>query len=255
LLSDLVKLTCELNLRLCPIGFIIESIVLKGEYTSGPREGEPSVCKWFKSGSVYETTFFDLDIKAVDKAVKIIRAFNQGGFVNKTIRMNIPQVWTCQVQDYSEWSGRKTLVEPFIHNWEKFNSNSGWASNKGGWHEVMQALSHFSYHCSGGQFVLCDLQGGVYQDGVVLTDPVILSRSRSYGVTDLGSDGITSFFARHRCNSYCRSSWSKPRSPSATLPLRKGTTMQHVSTRHSRMLMTFPGKIESSDDYSSDDYY
>lgn len=30
------------------------------------------------------------------------------------------------------------------------------------WHDVMQALSHFSYHVSGGSLVLCDLQGIVY---------------------------------------------------------------------------------------------
>ena len=34
---------------------------------------------------------------------------------------------------------------------------------------------------------LRDLQGGVYRDGVVLSDPVILSRDRQYGVTDLGA--------------------------------------------------------------------
>lgn len=35
----------------------------------------------------------------------------------------------------------------------------------------MQALSHFSYHKTGGQLVLCDLQGGVLSRGrgVVLT--------------------------------------------------------------------------------------
>ena len=27
----------------------------------------------------------------------------------------------------------------------------------------LQALSHFSYHATGGKFVLCDLQGGVYK--------------------------------------------------------------------------------------------
>lgn len=33
------------------------------------------------------------------------------------------------------------------------------------WGEAMQALSHFSYHKSGGQFLLCDLQGGSYRNG------------------------------------------------------------------------------------------
>lgn len=40
-------------------------LVAKGCYTSGPRNGEASVCKWFKSGGVMEAKFFELDIKAV----------------------------------------------------------------------------------------------------------------------------------------------------------------------------------------------
>jgi hypothetical protein len=31
--------------------------------------------------------------------------------------------------------------------------------------QVMQALSHYSYHKSGGQMVLCDLQGGMLSRG------------------------------------------------------------------------------------------
>lgn len=53
------------------------------------------------------------------------------------------------------------LVEPYIEDFEKFNSNSGWAPVTGNlWSDVMQALSHFSYHNSGGQYLLCSLQGG-----------------------------------------------------------------------------------------------
>jgi len=40
------------------------------------------------------------------------------------------------------------------------------------WDKVMQALSHFTYHISGGEFVLCDLQGGLSSDGAIITDPV-----------------------------------------------------------------------------------
>jgi hypothetical protein len=35
--------------------------------------------------------------------------------------------------------------------------------------QVMQALSHYSYSKSGGQVVLCDLQGGLTSQGAVLT--------------------------------------------------------------------------------------
>jgi hypothetical protein len=65
------------------------------------------------------------------------------------------------------------------------------------------AASHFSYHVSAGQFVLCDLQGGVYSNAVVLVlIQSFLSRGKLYGVTDLGPRGISSFFSNHRCNEF-----------------------------------------------------
>ena len=98
----------------------------------------------------------------------------------------------------------------------------------------MQAISHYSYHCSGGNFVLCDLQGGIYSDGIVLTDPAVLSRSGGYGPTDLGAAGISSFFSSHKCNKFCRSSWQKPRDQNRYHNPTKGTTMErrnkHVPT-------------------------
>ena len=95
-------------------------------------------------------------------------------------------------------------TQPFINNYAKYNSNTGWADTRTPWPRVMQALSHFSYHITGGQMVLCDLQGGLCKGGTILTDPVIMSRTNSYGVTDLGPDGISNFFARHKCNEYCK---------------------------------------------------
>lgn len=78
---------------------------------------------------------------------------------------------------------------------------------------AMQALSHYSYHKTSGQFLLCDIQGGFDDDGAILSDPAILSRNMSYGVTDMGPEGISSFFALHRCNHYCDPNWSKPADP------------------------------------------
>ncbi|ATY62196.1 elongation factor 2 [Cordyceps militaris] len=194
----------------------------KGTYTSGPRSGQPCVHKWFKSGSVFSDDFFTLDIKAVDKALEFIDKFNELGIVAKTIKLNIPAVW-----HYSSGSreGEKILVEPFIRNYQKFNSNSGWTNDDDGWAEVMQALSHFSYHVSGGFYVLCDIQGGIYAREVVLSDPVILSRTRQFGVTDLGPPGISSFFNEHCCNNYCRPHWSRPAKTAQHFRPVSGTSM------------------------------
>ena len=193
--------------------------VAKGKYTRGARKGEPCVGKWFKTGHVVEARFFDPDIKAMKKALAIVHKWNGRRMIDKMVKVNIPEVWN------SRKSHTKVLVEPFILNYQKFNSNSGWADNKTHLPRVMQALSHFSYHVSAGEVVLCDLQGGVYDEAVVLTDPVILSRSRSYGITDLGKHGISSFFANHRCNEYCCSTWKKPTNTKRFYRARRGTSM------------------------------
>lgn len=209
--------------------------VARGSYISGSRQGEACVIKWFKTGAVYEADYFTLDIKAVDKALEIVNRFNELNIVSKMVKINVPQVWIFR-EGSGKWSGQHFLCEPFIQNYQKFNSNTGWNDDSAAWGEVMQALSHFSYHVSGGNFVLCDLQGGIYQREVVLSDPVILSRNRDYGVTDLGPQGISSFFSQHVCNNFCRSNWTQPTNPVRHFRPVPGTTMMRhsVPTRHSR---------------------
>ncbi|EEU38690.1 uncharacterized protein NECHADRAFT_83092 [Fusarium vanettenii 77-13-4] len=202
-------------------------------------QSQACVLKWFKTGAVFEADYFTLDIKAVDKALDIVNRFNELNMIDKDIKINVPGVWQFSDDSDDEWAGQKHLCEPFIQNYQKFNSNSGWNDDSRAWGEVMQALSHFSYHVSGGQFVLCDLQGGIYQHEIVLSDPVILSRNRDYGVTDLGSEGISSFFSQHSCNNYCRPHWTQPSNPYQYFEPVLGTTMSRhsVPTAYSR----FPG--------------
>ncbi|KAI1635066.1 kinase-like protein [Biscogniauxia mediterranea] len=214
--------------------------VAKGSYTEGPRAGQACVVKWFKTGAVFEADYFTLDIKAVDKALEIVNRFNELNIVDKAVKVNVPAVWTFS-EGSPEWVGQRALCEPFIQNYQKFNSNTGWNDDSRAWGEVMQALSHFSYHVSGGQFVLCDLQGGVYRSEVVLSDPVILSRGRDYGVTDLGPQGISSFFSQHACNGFCRPHWTQPANPQRFYRPVAGTTMirREVPVRHSRPRETY----------------
>jgi hypothetical protein len=215
--------------------------VAKGHYTVGARTGEECVCKWFKTGGVMESHFFDTDLATVDEAIRLIKKWNEKRLIDRMVQVNQPQVWTFNEYCDDNWAGRKVLQEPFIQSYQKFNSNTGWADDSFPWARVMQALSHFSYHISNGQSVLCDLQGGVYNDGVVLTDPVVMSTTRQYGPTDLGSQGISNFFAHHVCNEFCRGDWRKPRDRSAYFQPTAGTSMinhQHVPTRNSRPNMS-----------------
>mmetsp|Transcript_20175 Transcript_20175/g.43555 ORF Transcript_20175/g.43555 Transcript_20175/m.43555 type:complete len:390 (+) Transcript_20175:205-1374(+) len=182
--------------------------VAKGRYTSGPRKGDPCVVKWFKEGGVLQKHYFASDIAASEMATRLIEQWNREQFLpgNKLVRINLPQVWTSSKPPYV-----KVLAEPFIEKYRKFNSNTGWADTKTDWACVMQAISHYSFHVSKGNLLLCDLQGGVFRDGAVLTDPVVMSYTREYGPTDLGRRGIQNFFANHQCNQYCRDYWLKPR--------------------------------------------
>ena len=224
--------------------------VAKGTYTVGNRSGQACVCKWFKTGGVTEDRFYATDIATSEKAIELISKWNAKGLIDKMIRVNLPEVWTFKPD--SDWGGRKVMQEPFIANYQKFNSNTGWSDDTTPWPRVMQALSHFSYHISNGQCLLCDLQGGVYSDGAVLTDPVIMSATQTYGPTDLGAKGISTFFAHHECNEFCRSEWSQPRNQTAYYRARAGTSMQvpgrnngnnHVPTKASRPKMTRMGQI------------
>lgn len=196
----------------------------------------------------------------MDKALQLLTAWNGAGVVKSTVRLNFPEVCTqtrCW-ENYDgeiEYTDKLTLVEPFIDNFTKFNSNSGWvARDQDDWGALMQALSHFSYHISGGQFLLCDLQGGVNRDGAILTDPVILSQTPGrFGPTDLGDDGISTFFLRHTCNKYCSGKgWMRPRKQRAFFAACKGTSMQAGAATGPQRCLPLAATYE---DEEEDDFY
>jgi hypothetical protein len=216
-------------------------LVYKGHYTEGRRDGGDCVCKKFKTGVVFAASYFVHELAVFNKAREIVNAFNAANLIDRKILLNQPEVWE-NFTEKSSHHGEKVLVEPMIENFQKFNSNSGWADDDPTpWNEVMQALSHFSYHQTSGSHVICDLQGGVYKDGAVLTDPVILSRDQWFGPTDLRQEGITTFFAHHTCNQYCSRTWSKPGGKSIHFKAIKGTTMiqpAQVPARKTRAPLT-----------------
>ncbi|KAK4194845.1 kinase-like domain-containing protein [Triangularia verruculosa] len=205
-------------------------MVAKARYTVGERKGQPCATKWFKTGAVYSSDFWELDIKAVHKALEIINLFNDSKMVNVAVKLNMPTVWRFGSTWGQQWRDQRVLVEPFIEGYQKFNSNTGWTDESKPWSKVMQALSHFSYHITGGEYLICDLQGGAYLQEAVLTDPVILSQTREFGVTDLGPDGISTFFSQHVCNKFCRKDWIAPANPVRYFDPVSGTSMRNHRT-------------------------
>lgn len=216
--------------------------VAKGKYTHGERAGEDCVCKWFKTGLVYEESYYQADIKTANKCIEIITQFNREKCIDRQIQVNLPEVWEFNENCGPNLRGTKVLQEPYIENYQKFNSNTGWSDDGFAWGRAMQALSHYSYHISGGTLLLCDLQGGIYHDGAILTDPVIMSlHAGQYGPTDLGAKGIESFFAQCKVNEYCQRHWLLPKNPQQVYQARRGTTMSSISTRSSRPVMSMAG--------------
>ena len=110
-----------------------------------------------------------------------------------------------EIKENSKW--RHFSVEPFIDgSYEKFNNNAGYVAKSSKISDVVQAFSHYTWLKSGKRFIVCDLQGVVTGSGILLTDPCIhscIEELLRYGTTNLGSDGIKTFFSTHTCNAVC----------------------------------------------------
>jgi len=139
-------------------------------------------------------------------AQMLAKLWNKQRFANKAIMVILPQVY-----ERSE-SQETVLVEPYLEGeFQKWNSNNGWASSEGG--EMMQAFSHWTYHETDGKQLVCDLQGLRLCDRYVLSDPVVLTSDGSGGIADVGQDGMHAFFCFHTCNKFCSPKWSKISNP------------------------------------------
>lgn len=202
--------------------------VTYGSYTSGPRKGDICVGKWLKRTESSCRHYYDSqgrfafvidrslkeDVRLAQVALSIVAAFNRSvcekiGY-SKTVMLTIPDVWRIKKCKIEHWSGTEILIEPLILDYTKFNSNNGWSCRKTEDALLMQALSHFSYHYTGGEILLCDLQGGYENSNIILTDPALLSPSAQFGPSDLGKKGIKEFFKYHKCTKYCSSEWITP---------------------------------------------
>lgn len=107
----------------------------------------------------------------------------------------------------------QVLCEPLLSDFQKFNSNSG---AQGPEALVAQSLSHYSFHKSNGEEILCDLQGSKAPGAghnYTLSDCAINSKAQEhgggYGEADLGAKGIETFMSKHVCSPFCSPSWKK----------------------------------------------
>ncbi|KAL3902586.1 MAG: hypothetical protein SGILL_010775, partial [Bacillariaceae sp.] len=223
--------------------------VKKGDYE---KSGAPAADKYLKTGTTFSSDCFLGDVEAAEAALPYIAGFHS--YVDSTpyrgkisIKINIPSVW----HEYGNGplAGQKHLREPFIDNFQKFNSNSGAADTQA---SVAQALSHFSYHASDGRELLCDLQGGKVGESYVLSDVVLMSTEKKYGNTDLGATGIENWLSIHKCNSFCCPQWKNWSGARCLLaPVFSSTTTLDVATSapsYTEQVRVPPSKIMFTQD-------
>lgn len=174
------------------------------------KTDQPLVLKKFTEYHPKEERFWKEDINSSKVAQHFAEKFNKELLSSKSVRFVEPIIDIFADGGKGVVNGETILIEPYLgHDYIKFNSNSGWQDDESGM--TMGALSHFSYHSSGGTRLLCDLQGIKTDNEYILTDPAICSLSRSFGLTDLGYEGILSFFKQHKCNPICDPKWIKPK--------------------------------------------
>eukprot|EP00930_Biecheleria_cincta_P011251 TRINITY_DN1138_c0_g1_i2.p1 TRINITY_DN1138_c0_g1~~TRINITY_DN1138_c0_g1_i2.p1 ORF type:complete len:699 (-),score=80.89 TRINITY_DN1138_c0_g1_i2:283-2379(-) len=230
-----------------------------GVYEKGPRIGQKVVRKRFLKDKhqrdlkedaevreVYENDDWKCEVDASLKAAEIVTQFNLEMHADDSpglVTINLPAIWRRGNPDKTGKHPHR-LIEPFIEGeYTKFNSNSGWTPpedsrfSKNDIMDYMQALSHFSWDWSGGENLLCDLQGA-YEDGkYVLTDPAIHSKKvGTYGDTDCGIVGQQAFFRHHKCSHWCQRRpdgseriprWKTP----SVLPPKKGMPVSEHTSR------------------------
>lgn len=198
--------------------------VTHGTFTKGENVGECAIIKWIKSKYEGENEYdnergtgLKIEVKTNKKALQIVTAFNLQRIWKYDIYVIIPEIWKTIARrrgseeeyrwGHDRWEGVTLLVEPFIKSFKKYNSNKHWCDDRCEMGKVMQSLSHFSYQVTNGDYLLCDIQGGRLTDDVTLTDLAIHSKHYEFGNSDLGMEGMVSFFQLHKCNNYCQPTW------------------------------------------------
>lgn len=245
------------------VGIGVFRIAYAGTYIGGNRNQQEAVCKKFKPQyHVLENEFFASDFQIADKAIDLALDWNNMCEDKKGILITKGSVMSRH--------GTKYTVEPLIRYFTKFTSNNGWIASDAdlGWPVLaMEAFSHYTYHRTGGQLIVCDLQGRYRNDTYSrdrcrfeLTDVAICSRKRNYGPTDLGEKGIESFFAGHQCNQFCHRDghWTSPRAPrqwfeaSSNSSMMRSSSADLLSTKNrARFTSTLDAIYDDSDDEDS----
>eukprot|EP01005_Ploeotia_sp_CARIB1_P001080 NODE_240_length_1109_cov_678.848269_g229_i1.p1 GENE.NODE_240_length_1109_cov_678.848269_g229_i1~~NODE_240_length_1109_cov_678.848269_g229_i1.p1 ORF type:complete len:280 (+),score=65.22 NODE_240_length_1109_cov_678.848269_g229_i1:77-916(+) len=164
-----------------------------------PPNQQECVAKLSKDPLEGPQSYF-LDVEMQGKAKAYADMFN-ARMPPKKIDFVVPSVIEFKRRTSRSGIGRLYMgVEPMLPGeYKKHSNNFGFVSDED--RNTPAAFSHFTYHCSGGKLLVCDIQG--VED--TYTDPQIHSAdgSQRWGKADMGYDGIRQFFGTHHCNAIC----------------------------------------------------
>lgn len=99
----------------------------------------------------------------------------------------------------------------------------GWVDEASELGRILGAFSHWTFDFSGGSYMVLDMQGAEYRDGIIISDPAVISIDQSFGMTDQGAAAILGFFSHHKCNHFCSPLWRKPITGDVNVDCTKGT--------------------------------
>ena len=177
----------------------------KGTWTAPAWDaGRACVVKELKSDYTWKPTDWDETLKITEKAKELAKPFNAEVHTNRPITytdVHVLKVVSRSDPDETPKLNEWVTCEDYIPGeFTKWCSNYGYI---GSGSSSLPSFMHWSWWHTGGEEMVADLQGVRTDDSYLLTDPVIMSLSGSYGATDTGVEGMAMFFLRHTCNSFC----------------------------------------------------
>lgn len=177
----------------------------RGTWTAPPEiAGRACVVKELKSNYTWKATDWDETVKINEKAQEMATAFNSQTNTSRPITYSDVKVLqvTRQGPNKTPKLNEYVTCEDYIPgNFTKWCNNYGYI---GSGSSSLPAFMHWSWWYTDGEEMVADLQGVQRGDAYLLTDPVIMSLSQTYGATDTGVEGMAMFFLHHKtCNSFC----------------------------------------------------
>ncbi|XP_038062566.1 eukaryotic elongation factor 2 kinase-like [Patiria miniata] len=198
----------------------------------------------YRTSIHHEIEFVKPEFTSVDTCA----SFRLFGFLpmNKKVKGKLP--YTRDSVKNVIPSNASVLVERYLEgDYIKFTSNTGFVDPQKG--ALPKAFSHFTYHASGGQILVSDLQGVSNGTSYTFTDPAVLSGGTQlgfYGPTDLGKYGIVKFFQKHICNELCER-LNKPTITNVT-PAEKAVFDTIVNNMPDKKSSTYTYQLSQSSD-------